>query len=331
MKTPHPRRAAWVVLVLAGSFACRGSGGSPAKGSFTRTIAVIPKGQVHVFWQTVRAGAELAAKEAGVQMIWTAPAVETDFSGQANIVEDFVNRKVSAIVLAPTHQKALVPAAERAFGAGIPVVIIDSGLDFDNKVSFVGTDNYQGGVLAARRMGRILEGKGKVAIVGIAAGAGSGMERESGFQDTVKKEFAGIEVVGLQYSDSDRTKALTVAEDFLTRFPDLAGMFGSNEPAAVGAFRAIENRGRKGRVRVVGFDASSDLLEAVRSGTIDSLVVQNPFRIGFEGVRVAVAAIEHKPVEKRIDTGTIVITKDNIDSEEVKQVMNPPGARTPGQ
>ena len=297
------------------------AGCSRPAGPARTTIAVVPKGQIHVFWQSVRAGAEAAAKEAGVEMIWAAPQLETDYTGQASIVEDFINRRVSALVLAPNHQKGLVSVAERAIDAGIPVVVMDSALDSDRPVSYVATDNHQGGVLAAREMGRLLGGKGKVAVVGIAAGSGSGLEREGGFQETIQKEFPGIELLGLQYSDSDRSRALSVAEDFLSRAPDLAGMFGSAEPAAVGVFRAVQNRGKKGLVKVVGFDASSDLLEALRDGTIDALVVQNPFRIGHDAVVAAVAAIRKQPGEKRVDTGVVVVTKDNLESPEVQKVF----------
>jgi ribose transport system substrate-binding protein len=302
------------LIALAGS--CSRSAG-PAK----TTVAVVPKGQIHVYWQTVRAGAQAAAKEAGVDMVWAAPQIETDYTGQVSIVEDFINRRVTALVLAPSHQKALVSVVERAVDAGMPVVVMDSALDSTRPVSYVATDNHQGGVLAAREMGRLLGGKGKVAVVGIAPGSGSGLERESGFQETIQKEFPGIELLGLQYSDSDRSKALSVAEDFLSRAPDLAGMFGSNESAAVGVFRAVQNRGKKGQVKVVGFDASSDLLEALRDGTIQALVVQNPFRIGHDAVVAAVAAIRKQPVEKRVDTGVVVVTRDNLESSEVQKVL----------
>src|SRR5262249_41639789 len=174
-----------------------------------------------------------------------------------------------------------------------------------------------------RKLGELLGGKGKVAVVGIAPGSGSGLEREGGFQDTIKKEFPNIEMIGLQYCDSDRAKALAVAEDFLTRAPDLAGMFASNESSAVGVFRAIEGRGKKGQIKIVGFDASPDLLDALRGGTIDALVVQNPFKIGYEGVKTAVAVIRGQPVEKRIDTGVVVVTRDNLESADVKKVLGP--------
>ena len=311
-------RSRWPLPLL---LAARAAGCTRPAGPARITIAVVPKGQVHVFWQSVRAGAEAAAKEAGVEMVWAAPQVETDYTGQASIVEDFINRRVSALVLAPSHHKALVGVAERAADAGIPVVVMDSPLDSSRPLSYVATDNHQGGVLAAREMGRLLGGKGKVAVVGIAAGSGSGLEREGGFQETIQKEFPGIELLGLQYSDSDRSKALSVAEDFLSRAPDLAGMFGSNESAAVGVFRAVQNRGKKGLVEVVGFDASSDLLEALRDGTIEALVMQNPFRIGHDAVAAAVAATRKQPVERRIDTGVLVVTRDNLESPEVQKVL----------
>jgi ribose transport system substrate-binding protein len=298
---------------------------SRSAGPSRTTIAVVPKGQVHVFWQTVRAGAEAAAKEAGVEMLWAAPQIETDFTGQAAIVEDFINRRVSAIVLAPSHRKALVTVTERAIDAGIPVVVMDSGLDSDRPASYVATDNYAGGAMAAREMGRATGGKGKVAVVGIAPGSGSGLEREGGFEDTIRKEFPGIELVGLQYSDSDRSKALSVAEDFLSRSPDLAGLFGSNESSAVGVFRAVQNRGKKGQVKVIGFDASSDLLEAVEDGTIDALVVQNPLRIGHDAVKAAVAAARREATPKRIDTGVVAVTRENLKTPEIQKALQ--GAR----
>ena len=291
-------------------------------GSLRPTIAVIPKGQVHVFWQTVRAGAQAAAKGAGVEMVWAAPQIETDFAGQASIVEDFINRRVSAIVIAPSHQSALVGVVERAIAAGIPVVVMDSALASDRPASYVATDNRLGGVLAAREMGRLIGGRGKVAVVGIAPGTGSGIEREEGFTQTLGMEFPAVTFVGLQYCDSDRSRALTVAEDFLTTHPDLAGMFGSAEPAAVGVFRAVQNRGKKGRVKVVGFDASSDLLEALEDGTLDALVVQNPFRIGHDAMAAAVSAVTKKPVEKRIDTGVVVVTRDNLESPAVQNILS---------
>jgi len=318
------RRLALITLISAAAvLGCR-----PRAESVRPTIAVIPKGQVHIFWQTVRAGAQAAAEGAGVEMVWAAPQVETDFAGQVSIVEDFINRGVSAIVIAPSHQNALVSVVERAIAAGIPVVVMDSALASDRPASYVATDNRLGGVLAAREMGRLLGGRGKVAVVGIAPGTGSGLEREEGFTQTLQKEFPAVTFVGLQYCDSDPSRALAVAEDFLTAQPDLAGMFGSADPPAAGILRAVQSRGKKGQVKIVGFDASPLLLEALRDGTVDALVVQNPFRIGHDAMAAAVSAVMKKPVEKRIDTGVAVVTRENLETPDVRKILGA-GGRPP--
>jgi ribose transport system substrate-binding protein len=181
-------------------------------------------------------------------------------------------------------------------------------------------------VLAARQMGALLGGRGKVAVLGIAAGSGSGLEREGGFQDTIRKEFSGIQIVAYQFTESDRTRGLTVAEDFLTRFPDLDGLFGSNESSAVAAARAVASRGVQGKIRIVGFDTSPDLLQAVRDHTVDALVAQQPFRMGYEGMRAAIAALRHQPVAPRIDTGTFLVTRTNLDSPDVQRLITPAAA-----
>jgi len=172
-------------------------------GGGKRTIAVIPKGVSHFFWQSVHAGAEAAGKEANVEIIWNGPAQETDYSGQTNIVEDAINRRVDGIVLAPTHKDALVPVVERAAREHIPVTIFDSGIGTENYVSYVATDNKQGGVNAAERLASRLNGKGRVAVLGVKAGSVSTDQREEGFQETIKSKYPGIEIVAFQYGESD--------------------------------------------------------------------------------------------------------------------------------
>jgi ribose transport system substrate-binding protein len=302
-----------------------GSGAAPsgrgAGGAYT--IAVIPKGQAHIFWRTVRAGALEAGKELGVTVQWNGPASETEYTAQMNIVENFISQKVNAIVLAPQQRKALVPAVERAAAANIPVVIIDSDADTDKKVSFVATDNYQGGVLAARRMAEILGKKGKVAVVGVAAGSQSTMERERGFQETIEKEFPDVKIVDFQYSESDSARALQVAENFLTKHADLNALYGPNLSSAMGAVQAVRGRNLVGKVKVVGFDASEVLVKALEEGAIDSLVLQDPFKMGYEGVKTAVAQLKGQTPPKRIDTGVVIVTKANMKSPEMQKLLNP--------
>src|SRR5438105_13304211 len=235
--------------------ACRrqGAGGR-------RVIAVIPKGVSHFFWQSVHAGAEAAAKETNVEIAWNGPAQETDYTGQINIVEDAINRRVDGIVLAPTHRDALVPVVERAQREGIPVTIFDSGIGTENYVSYVATDNRQGGAVAAERLAQRLGGKGRVAILGVKAGSVSTDEREQGFQETIKQKYPGIEIVAFQYGESDRARSLDRATDILTAHPELDGFFASNESSTVGAVQAIKQKSLAGKIVLVGFESSPILI-----------------------------------------------------------------------
>jgi ribose transport system substrate-binding protein len=293
-------------------------------GAGKRTIAVIPKGVSHLFWQTVHAGAEAAAKESGVEIVWNGPASETDYTGQSNIVEDAINRRVDGIVMAPTHKDALVPVIERAGRAGIPVTIFDSGIGTDKYISYVATDNRQGGREAGERLATQLGGKGKVAILGVKAGSVSTDEREQGFQEIIKQKYPGIEIVAFQYGESDRAKSLDRATDILTAHSDLNAIFASNESSTVGAVQAIKQKGLAGKVLLVGFDSSPNLIDDLKAGAIDSLVLQNPFKMGYEAVKTMVAKLNGQQPPRQIDTGVKLLTKENLDTPEMQQLLKQP-------
>ncbi|MCG3161884.1 MAG: Ribose import binding protein RbsB [Acidobacteria bacterium] len=314
-----------LIIFIALSFlaslliACNRSEG--AKSS-QKTIAVIPKGVSHSFWLTVKAGADAAGKDLNVNIIWKGPAQETDYSGQINIVEDMINQRVDGIVLAPSHGDSLVPIVKRAQDAGVPVTIFDSGISTQNYLSYVSTDNRKGGEVAAKRMGEKLGGKGKVAILGVKKGSVSTDEREEGFRDAIQKGFPGITIVPIIfYGEANAAKSLAVTEDVLTSHPDLTGLFASNESSTVGAMRAIRQRNLAGKVTLVGFDATADLIQNVREGAIDSLVLQNPFKMGYEGVKTIVDKLNGKQPERRIDTGVALLTKDNVDTPEIQKLI----------
>ena len=293
-----------------------GSGG----GSGKPKIAVIPKGVSHNFWLSIKAGADDAGKEFGAEIIWKGPAKETDYTQQINIVEDFVNKKVDGIVLAPSSGDSLVNPAKKAKEAGIPVVIIDSGIKWEDYVSYISTDNFKGGVIAAERMAEILGGKGKVAILANDTGSVSTEEREKGFKETIEKKFPNIKIVAFDYGGADRAKSANKAEDFITRIPDLNGIFASNESSAVGALRAINVKAVQGKVKLVGFDSSPDIVAGVKAGIIDSLVLQDPYKMGYEGVKAVLNHKNGKPVERRIDTGVELLTKENMDTPKMQKL-----------
>ena len=312
-------------LLIIAVAACLLAPGCRRQGaSGRRTIAVIPKGVSHFFWQSVHAGAEAAAKESNVEVAWNGPAQETDYTGQINIVEDAINRRVDGIVLAPTHRDALVPVVERAQREGIPVTIFDSGIGTENYVSYVATDNRQGGVVGAERLAERLGGKGRVAILGVKAGSVSTDEREEGFQQTIKQKYPGIEIVAFQYGESDRARSLDRASDILTAHPDLDGFFASNESSTVGAVQAIKQKGLAGKIVLVGFDSSPNLIDDLKAGTIDSLVLQNPFKMGYEAVKGMVAKLDGQQPPKKVDTGVKLLTKENIDTPEMQQLLKQP-------
>lgn len=286
-----------------------------------RQIAVIPKGRAHVFWQSVHAGAVKAAREADAEIIWNGPATETDFNAQIQIMDAMINRRVDAICLAPIDKKVMVSVVERATKENIPVIIFDSGIDTEQIVAQVMTDNKEAGRLAAKRMGEILGGKGKVVMVAVQPGGASTMLREEGFEEEIKK-FPGIQIVDKRYGMADYAKSLQVAENMLTAFPDVAGLFASNESSAAGSAQALKAR-QGNKVKAVGFDASPALIADLRVGVFDSLVVQDPFGMGYESVVSALKKLNGQPVEKNNNMPPQLVTQDNLPTPEIQTRLNP--------
>ncbi|MBN2325977.1 MAG: substrate-binding domain-containing protein [Candidatus Omnitrophica bacterium] len=288
-----------------------------------RVIAVIPKGTAHVFWQSVHAGALTAGKELGVEIAWNGPQTETMKDQQIAITQDFVVRKVDGIVLAPQDQNALVKVVEQIADARIPCVIFDSGINSDKYVSFVATDNNQGGVKASKELGRLLNGKGTCIITRCDPGSDSTNQREKGFEDTLAKEFPDIQIIDSQYGYSDKDKSRSVTEDMLTAHPNVDAIFASNESSAHGALMALRGLNLAGKKIFVGFDSSVDLLEGLNNKEIHALVIQNPFNMGYQSVKSIVSYLDGLDVERRIDTGVYLITPGNINDPEMQKVLNP--------
>ena len=289
--------------------------------SDTVRIGVVPKAVAHEFWTAVHAGADEAGKEAGVTIEWQGPSAETEFSRQIEIVEAMINSRVDGLVLAPTEGTALVSVVERATREGIPVTIFDSGINTDEYVSFVSSNNYEAGVQAADKLAEILGRSGKIAVVKNVPGSSSTMERERGFEEALAKKYPLIEIVDFKYCQSDRALALAAAENMLTAHPDLDGMFASAEPATVGAATALRNRELVDQVKLVGFDWTYTLESDFREGVIRALVVQDPFEIGRRAVQTVLTALRGETPPKRIDTKTHVVTLDNINSPEIVAVL----------
>jgi len=286
-----------------------------------KKIAMIPKGRAHLFWQSVHAGAIAAARDANVEIVWNGPATETDFNGQLQIVDAMINQHVDAIALAPIDKTAMVSVVDRASKQGIPVIVFDSPLDTPNFVAQVATDNHHAGELAAERMIQILGGKGQVAIIAVEVGAASTMAREAGFEEAIRKNAPGIKILDKKYGNADFAQSMAVSENMLTAYPGLNALFASNESSSVGAARAIKSR--KSSVKLIGFDSSPGLLEDLKSGLIDSLIVQDPFRMGHDSIQAAVEKLRGGNPVKIQNLAPRVVTRLNMADPEIQKVLSP--------
>ncbi|MHC4115314.1 MAG: ABC transporter substrate-binding protein [Planctomycetota bacterium] len=296
-------------------------------------IAVIPKGTTHVFWKSIHAGAVKAERElqvSGVEVIWKGPLKEDDRESQIRVVEDFITRGVSAMVLAPLDDAALRRPVKDAVNSGIPVVIIDSGLKSEDYVSFVATDNYIGGRKGGEHLAKILGGKGKVIMLRYQEGSASTMNREQGFLDVLKEKYPEIEVVSAnQYGGATTESAYAASENLLAplRRPDgsltIQGIFCPNESTAFAMLRALQDSGLAGKVKYVGFDSSERLVQGLAKGEIHGLVLQDPINMGYLGVKTVVAHLRGEKVERRIDTGSVVATPENMNEPDIRNLLEP--------
>ncbi len=295
------------------------------------TIAVIPKGSTNEFWKAVNAGAvkardELRAEGVAVEIIWKGPLKEDDREQQIQVVENFISRRVSGIVVAPLDSRALVQPILAAGQAKIPVVVMDSGLNTERYASYVATDNFKGGVMAGEHLAKLLGGKGNVILLRYMVGSASTDEREAGFLDAMKKH-PGIKLLSAdQHAGPTRDTAYRASQNLLNRYGrDVNGVFCPCELPTGAMAMALRDIGKGGgRVKMVGFDAGTKSIEDLKNGDVQALVVQDPVGIGYEGVRTMVRHLQGKPVERRIGTRVALITKENMAVQEMKDLLHPP-------
>jgi len=315
-----------LTLLVIAAIGCNRS-----KNSQKLTIAVIPKGTTHEFWKSIHAGAIKAARElsspgAEVEVIWKGPLREDDREQQIQVVEGFASQGVKGIVLAPLDNRALARPVEEAKTAGVPTVIIDSALESQAILSFVATDNRKGGMLGADRLGELMGGKGKAILLRYQEGSASTEEREAGFLQEMKQKYPNIELISTdQYAGATRDMAKRASENLLNRFgDDVQGIFCPNESTTAGMLSALQDINKAGKVMFVGFDTSQMFLDAMGAKQLHGIVVQNPFNMGYLGVKTMVESLQGKPVEKRIDTGVTMVTPDNLNSPDMQALLHPP-------
>jgi ribose transport system substrate-binding protein len=306
-------------------------GGTKVKASGPITLAVVPKAVGFDFWDSVRKGAQCAAsKVPDVTLQWDGVTAETDVTGQVNLLQNFLTRQVDGLVYAATDAKVLAQVTEDALSRNVPVINIDSGTNPQpSGVPVFATDN----VTAARKAADLLAdalgpGTHKVAFIPFQPGTVTNDQRTTGFKEALAKH-PNLTLVAEQSSNSDPNTALSVTENILTANPDLDGIFAANEPGVVGATNALNQAGKAGKIKLIGWDASPDEIRGVTTGAITALVVQNPFRMGFDSVNAMVQTVRTGRVAPSEDTGVTFVTNQNLNDPHVQAALQPSCANPP--
>lgn len=303
---------------------CRGGRTDSGAAKKELRLAVIPMGTTHEFWKAIHAGARTAGDELGVRIIWKGPLKEDDRNEQVQIVETMISSGVDAIVLTPMDDRALVPPVAEAKRAGIPTVIFNSALSGNDYVAYVSTDNRKGGRMAGEFIGSLMKGKGNLILIRVIESVEGGRQREEGFLEAVKAGFPGITILSdNQYAGITTETAYQTTENLLSRFPNVDAIFTPNESTTFGCLRALEDRGLAGKIIHVGFDSSKKLIEALEKKELRGLVLQDPFRMGYDSVRTAVAYLRGQAHEKYIDTGVVMATPENMNEPAVRKLLAP--------
>ncbi len=290
-------------------------------------IAVIPKGTTHEFWKSVHAGAVKASQEQKIEIVWKGPLKEDDLKAQIDVVQSFTAQGVSGIVLAPLSDKALGGAVKGAVATKIPVVIFDSDLEGQDHASFVATDNFAAGKMAGEHLSKLLSGKGNVVMLRYQEGSASTTKREQGFVEALKAHPDIHLVSENRYAGATTESAFTTSENLLSAQKaatgGVNGIFAPNESTTFGMLLALKKAGLAHKMKFVGFDSSDKLVGALRDGELDGLVLQDPFNIGYLAVKTMAMHLRGEPIEKRIDTGARLVTRETMEQPDVKELLQP--------
>ncbi|WP_314094764.1 ABC transporter substrate-binding protein [Shinella sp. M31] len=291
------------------------------------TIPIIVKDTTSFYWQIVLAGARQAGKDLGVTVPELGAQSESDINGQISILENAVAGGPAAVVISPTEFKALGKPVDEA-AKSVPIIGIDSSADSKAFTSFLTTDNVQGGRIAADGLAAAIKAatgkeEGEIAIITSLPGVGSLDQRREGFLDQVKTKYPGLKVVADKYADGQATTGLNMMTDLITANPNLVGVFASNLIMAQGVGQAIAENKLGDKIKVIGFDSDEKTVGFLKEGVLAGLVVQDPYRMGYDGVKTALAVSKGEKVEAFVDTGANLVTKDNMADPKIDALLNP--------
>jgi len=305
-----------IVVALSGCSTSDGGG----DGTKQPYVALISKGFRHQFWQAVKDGAEQAGREFNVKVTFEGAQEEGNVEQQIQLLQTTLDKHPSAIGFAAIDSKAAGPLMEQAKNDHIPVIAFDSGVDSDVPICTASTDNLAAAAEAAKHMADLVGHSGKIAMIVHDQTSVTGVQRRDGFVDYMKTKEPNITIVDIQYS-GDPLKATDIAKAIIAANPDLKGLYGSNEGAAIGVVHAVQELGITGKLSVVGFDSGKDQIDAINSGLMAGAITQNPVGIGYETVKAAVAVIKGQTVPKTIDTGFYWYDKTNITEDKIAAVL----------
>jgi ribose transport system substrate-binding protein len=283
-------------------------------------VALVSKGFQHQFWQAVKQGAEQAAKEFGVKVTFEGAEEEGNVEQQIQLLQTVLDKHPDAVGFAAIDSQAAGPLMQQAKDEDIPVIAFDSGVESDVPVTTAATDNLAAAAEAAKHMAELIEHEGKIALVVHDQTSVTGVQRRDGFVDYMEENEPGIEIVDIQYS-GDPLEATDIAKAIIGANPDLKGLYGSNEGAAIGVVHAVQELGIEGQLTIIGFDSGKDQIDAINSGLMAGAITQNPVGIGYETVKAAVEHLDGKDLPETIDTGYFWYDKTNIDDPEIQAVL----------
>ncbi|MEN5072635.1 ABC transporter substrate-binding protein [Isoptericola cucumis] len=314
--------AAATTLLLALGACADDGGGSGGGGEGDKPyVALVSKGFQHQFWQAVKKGADEAAAELDVEVTFEGPETETEVDKQLSMLQTALDKSPDALGFAALDSEASIPLMTDAQSRGIPVIAFDSGVDSEVPLTTVSTDNVAAAAEAAKHMVELTGGKGKIAVLGHDQTSQTGQQRVSGFVDYIEENAPDLEIVDTQYAGGDQLKSADAAKSILQANPDLKGLYGTNEGAATGVVKAVQELGKAGDLTVIGFDSGKAQLDAIKDGVMAGAITQNPVGIGYETVKAAVAAIDGEEVEPVIDSGFFWYDKETMDDPEIAEVL----------
>src|SRR5271165_7008119 len=312
--------------IFVGLFALVSTAGvvqTTAAADVKPTIPIIVKDTTSHYWQIVLAGARKAGKDLNVNVPELGAQSESDINGQISILENAVSEKPAAIVISPTQKAALGKPIDEA-AKKIIIIGIDSAADSNAFTSFLTTDNVQGGRIAADGLkAKYGKAEGDVALITAIPGVGSLDERAKGFKEEIAAKYPGLKLVADKVADGQATTGLNIMTDLLTANPNLRGVFATNLIMAQGAGQAIAENKVADKIKLVGFDSDDKLIKLLTDGTIVALVVQDPYRMGYDGIKTALAASKGAKVAANVDTGANLITKENMNTPRSQELLNP--------